>query len=119
MENIISFLLSNQFLASLLVLPIIVVVNIYLGYALADFKGEVEKSKLLLGFKKGIAVYVAIAVLSFIARIFVVSEIDLQPTVALIIYIVVVSYLLQVVDKIRVILNFKSALETVRPEVTE
>lgn len=119
MENIIAYLQANQFVTSLLVLPIILAVNIYLGYALADFKGEMDKNKLILGIKKGVAVYVAIGSLSGIAQVLTVSEIDLIPTVKLIVYIVTVSYIIQVVDKIKTVLNFKQAQEVVRPEVTE
>ena len=119
MENIIQYLQANQLITSLLVLPIILAVHVYLGYALADFKGELDKTKLILGIKKGLAVYVAIGSLGGIAQVLTVSEIDLVPTVQLIIYTVTVSYLIQVVEKIKTILNFKGAQEIIRPEVTE
>lgn len=107
MTQILAFLTSHQFITSLLVLPFIVLTNIGLGLALANFEGSFDRTKLILGFKKGLAVYIAIAILSGIAQVLVIPEIDLIPTVSLIIYTVLVSYLLQVIEKIKTILGYK------------
>lgn len=119
MDHFVNILLNNQFLAAMIVLPLVAAINIYLGFAIADFNDSFDKVRFLLGIKKGLAVYVAIGVLQMVAQIFIVAEIDLVPTIQLIVYIVAVSYILQVIDKIKTILNFKRAEEVVRPEVTE
>ena len=111
MNNIIAYLLANQFIASLLVLPLIILVNIYLGWAIADFAKSFDKARFILGFKKGLAVYIAIAMLSVVAKILFIAELDLAPAMALIVYSVLLTYIYQVIEKIKLILGYKGPEE--------
>lgn len=107
MENYIEYLKLHQFVASLVALPIALLLNIILGLALANFKSEFDKGILLLGFKKGVVVYLAIAVLSGLAQFVQFSDIDLIPTMALMVYGVMAIYVVQCVEKIAKIIGYK------------
>lgn len=108
MEKIILFLIANQFITNLLVLPIVIALNIYLGWAIADFKKTIDKEKFRIGLKKGVAVYVAIAVLSGITKVLSIAEIDLMPTLAVMVYAMLLFYLKQIIEKIATILGYKA-----------
>jgi len=107
MTQLILYLTTHQLITCLIVLPFLVLVNIALGLALANFTGTFDKTKFLLGFKKGLAVYIAIAILSATAQVLVIADLDLIPTVSLIVYTVVVTYLIQIIEKIKTILGYK------------
>lgn len=107
MENLIAYLKLHQFVASLVALPIAVLLNILLGLALANFKSEYDKGVLWLGFKKGAVVYFSIAVLSGLAQFVQFAEIDLIPTMALMVYGVMAIYIVQCVEKIGKIIGYK------------
>jgi len=113
MEQLFNYLIANQFVTLLLVLPILVLLNIMLGRALADFKDEFDKAKFNLGFKKGFTVYIAILTLTIISKVIVISEVDIAATMLLILYIVNVSYIMQVIEKVKLIFDFKKASEIV------
>ena len=107
MNNIIIYLIANQFITSLLILPIVILVNIFLGWAIADFAGSFDRARFILGFKKGLAVYVAIVTLSLVSHILIIADLDLTTTIALIVYTVLITYILQVLEKIRLIMGYK------------
>lgn len=107
MENALNYLIQNQFIASLVALPIAVGLNVLLGYALANFKQEVDRAKLWLGIKKGIVVYFSIAVLSGLAQFVKFADIELISTMSIVVYGVMAVYIVQDLDKIKTILGYK------------
>lgn len=109
MGNLISYLVENQFQATLVALPIVVVINIMLGAALANFKNEFDWGYMFLGLKKGIVVYIAIGTLSFVAQFVKFADIELVSSMALIVYGVMATYVIQDVQKISDILGYKKS----------
>lgn len=112
MSNIINYLITNQFITSLIVLPIIILINILLGWAIADFSGAFDKARFILGFKKGASVYASIVALSIVSQILIIADLDLTTTIALIVYTVLVTYIVQVLDKIKLIMGYKGPVES-------
>lgn len=118
-QLILDYLLAHQFVALLIVLPIFVVLNILLGRALANFEGAFDKTKFMLGIKKGVLIYLTIATLMGVSLILKVGEVDLVSTMMLLQYTVTVSYLIQVLTKLKELYNYKQAAEIVDREGTE
>ncbi len=85
--------------------------NIALGLAIADFKSEFDKERLILGIKKGTVVYVSIAVLSGMAQFIRFADIDLIGTMSIIVYGVMALYVVQDIEKISKILGYKNESE--------
>lgn len=108
LNNVLLFLKTYQLYAALVALPVLAGLNILQGWALANFAKTYDKAKMVLGIQKGLVVYFTIAVLSFIAEFLIISEIDIKTTIALIIYAVTLSYLLQNIDKLKLIINYKA-----------
>lgn len=112
MENLVKaleYLQANQFVASLVALPISAGLNILLGVTIANFKSEFDKSQLLLGVKKGLVVYISIAVLSGLAQFVTFADLDLINTMAIMVYGVMATYVVQSVEKIAIIINYKKS----------
>ena len=107
----------------LFVLPIAILVNILLGVVIASVKIEVEKSKLLIGFYKGGAVYAAIGGLYVIALILPQIEvnglgtIDIVNSLVLILSAVLGFYVYQSLQKLATIFKLKYQLSNNIPEV--
>lgn len=110
MENAINYLIQNQFIASLVALPIALGLNILLGSALANFKSEFDKDVLILGIKKGLVVYFSIAVLSILAQFVKFADIELVNSMAIIVYGVMAVYIVQDIEKISKILGYKKEI---------
>lgn len=107
----------------LFVLPIAILVNILLGVVIASVKIEVEKSKLLIGFYKGGAVYAAIGGLYVISLILPQIEvnglgtIDIVNSLVLILSAVLGFYVYQSLQKLATIFKLKYQLNNHIPEV--
>lgn len=120
---VLAYIQADPFISSLVVLPIAVILNILLGWALADFKGSYDKDKLTLGIKKGMVIYLAIGVFSLLSLLITFADIDLRGEMSVAVFTVAGAYLAQALLKLWYLLGYKKPEETqggmVAPEVVE
>ena len=107
MNNIIAYLIANQFITCLVTLPFVLLFNIALGWAIANFRGSFDRARFFLGFKKGLTVYLSIVGLSVVAKVLVIADLDLVGTMFIIMISVEFIYIAQCLEKIKTIVNFK------------
>lgn len=109
----------------LLVLPLAILVNITLGYVIASVKVEFDRTKLLIGLAKGVAVYLGIAGLYAISLILPVVEViglgtlDIVNSLVLILSAVLGFYVYQSLQKLATIFRLKYQLTNQQPSVNE
>ena len=103
---VLAFIQADPFISSLVVLPIAVMLNILLGWALADFKGSFDKAKLLLGVKKGVVIYLAIAIFSLLSILITFANIDLRGEMSVAVFTVAGAYLAQALLKLWKLLGY-------------
>lgn len=111
--NIITYLQNNQFIALLVALPIAILANILAGSILANFKGTFDWKVFFIGILKMISLYAIFGAMIFVSMIVVISEIDIPTVARAIMYVVTVSYVWQVFDKVKKIMNFDAAKQIV------
>lgn len=109
--DIINYLQANQFIALLVALPITIACNILAGAILANFKGEFSLRVFLIGIVKGLLLYGIFGAMIFVSMIVVISQLDIPTLARMIMYVVTVRYIIQVFDKVKLILDYDASKE--------
>ena len=109
--NIITYLQNNQFIALLVALPIAILANILAGSILANFKGTFDWKVFFIGIVKGIVLYAIFGLTFFVSTIVVISQIDVPTLAKTIMYVVTVRYIVQVYNKVKLILDYDASKE--------